>query len=1027
MRHQRTSLASTQQHGYSIAEVLVAMAVFTVIILAALLLYDRSNKAFTQSMQSSDMQQSTRVGFGKLVSDVRLAGFDFDRDGIPFGSIAPLWKPGTSYVPGNRVQPSIPNGHTYACTAGGTSSATPPTWNDASGATVTEVAPSTVVWKEAGSIQYQQPDEQIEYAGTAAIVLRANFNYDVSSDQCPPPGDPAVPCENGREVDLESDAIQVVTTRNSEIVAYALVSQSGNSLANKDKIVFYADVKDERHVYPGSSDPDEDKVEISGVDLTSNYPPYTLYRYTVNDDGTPTAGMPIAEDIRSLRFRYFNDTGGTDKAEIGCGDPDPDVCAAETVPNGEGAYDADDSSVEIPERDLRSSIKSIRIELLGMSPDPDRDYTDPSDTVAPRHRKFLLETLVVPRNLGKRGMKEFSTELPGKPTLNTACVGSCNAIYLTWSPPTGFSGDVDSYNILYEQGPCGANPTYVHAEDAGNNLEGYATLFVVPGNDYRVSVQAVNKFGSATADQCLEVSVLNTTKPDKPADLKASGGDDPDYAKVANQIDLYWPPTTTNATTTTSCQPAGTKEEVEIPWAENIYYQIWRSTKIDFDPTDGTPDEVKILDYNISQQPVDAGGMLKWSDTTVGNCLPFYYRIQTIDACIQNSAMNEGGDIEIAQSGIFPAIGTDAIKGEALSTQTPAVPANLSVSAQNPSPPLGLTDVTIAWTAVTTDDGGEPMNVSRYLLEAKNTSGGSDVSTTAYTSSGNLQLDAGQTYDITATAVDCNSSNPSTALPWPCNWIAGNPSIAMSQIYGGSGTLVDPYIIETPTTLSVTFTSNISKVEFTTYAPDDTVIDGPVTDSGPKTTFAYSIPNPPDGVVARIRILATSLDGKCTLSPNVYVLDEPPPPCELLDDATDPTVVTFSSGTAVVNATLKNSSVTDDLDLKKVIVTWSKTDAAGGTALSSITVPREGGGTSTVTTSCGPNDTTVKADFSSLTPATITAGTTSYPITITFNKNQSNFIVTGVCIIYQAPGGDLKQCTVYPSAGSCSEPAGTCQ
>jgi len=143
------------ERGYSLAEILVVLAIFTVIVVAALLIYDRSNKVFKQSVESSDMQQSTRVAFDKLVSDIRLAGFDYDRDGIPFGSLASTWTTLTSYVNGNLVQPNPPNGHVYVCTTGGQSGGFAPAWPTAKNSTVTD---GGVTWQESGDVQYQQPD-----------------------------------------------------------------------------------------------------------------------------------------------------------------------------------------------------------------------------------------------------------------------------------------------------------------------------------------------------------------------------------------------------------------------------------------------------------------------------------------------------------------------------------------------------------------------------------------------------------------------------------------------------------------------------------------------------------------------------------------------------------------------------------------------------------------------------------------------------------------------------------------------------
>src|SRR4051794_29961835 len=77
--------ATHRQRGFTLAEILVTTAVFAVIMIAALAIYDRSNQVFKQSTETADLQQSTRVAFEKLISDVRMAGFDYSRGGTPTG------------------------------------------------------------------------------------------------------------------------------------------------------------------------------------------------------------------------------------------------------------------------------------------------------------------------------------------------------------------------------------------------------------------------------------------------------------------------------------------------------------------------------------------------------------------------------------------------------------------------------------------------------------------------------------------------------------------------------------------------------------------------------------------------------------------------------------------------------------------------------------------------------------------------------------------------------------------------------
>src|SRR5436189_564551 len=86
MSNRRTSSSERRQRGFTLAEILVTTAIFAVIMLAALAVYDRSNKVFKSSSEAADLQQSTRIGFDKLMSEVRMLGFDYSRGGVPTGA-----------------------------------------------------------------------------------------------------------------------------------------------------------------------------------------------------------------------------------------------------------------------------------------------------------------------------------------------------------------------------------------------------------------------------------------------------------------------------------------------------------------------------------------------------------------------------------------------------------------------------------------------------------------------------------------------------------------------------------------------------------------------------------------------------------------------------------------------------------------------------------------------------------------------------------------------------------------------------
>src|SRR6266566_6669193 len=143
-RHDRSA---ANERGFTLAEVLVATAVFAIIFVATLLIYDRSNRVFSAGSQASDMQQNTRVAYEKLVSDVRLAGFDYKRGGIPTNAV-PQWLSLTPYGLGAVVVPATANGFLYRCTTPGTSGGAPPAWNTAAGSITTD---GSVQWTQSGA------------------------------------------------------------------------------------------------------------------------------------------------------------------------------------------------------------------------------------------------------------------------------------------------------------------------------------------------------------------------------------------------------------------------------------------------------------------------------------------------------------------------------------------------------------------------------------------------------------------------------------------------------------------------------------------------------------------------------------------------------------------------------------------------------------------------------------------------------------------------------------------------------------
>src|SRR5207253_2620625 len=292
----------SRQRGFSLVEVMVATAILVIVLVGILTLYDRANRVFRTGNGAAELQQNVRIAYERMVGDIRMAGFDYQRGGpLLAGQNAAPWASGRTYSAGTIVTPTTPNGSTYRATNAGTSGPTEPGWPPGTGAIVVETgATPPITWQQNGGAVYQQPDEQIEFAGQTALTVRGNYNYSVNPNAT----------DHGREGNLESTQFPVVTTGNDEIVTYALVSNTAPSgtAPNNQTITFFADTNIPRNAYPGGSR--ENQVDITGVDLTNNNPPYTLYRFTIDNAGN-IVRTPLADNIRSLNFLYYMNPNGT--------------------------------------------------------------------------------------------------------------------------------------------------------------------------------------------------------------------------------------------------------------------------------------------------------------------------------------------------------------------------------------------------------------------------------------------------------------------------------------------------------------------------------------------------------------------------------------------------------------------------------------------------------------------------------------------------------------------------------------------
>ena len=217
-------------------------------------------------------------------------------------------------------------------------------------------------------------DEPIEGAWDTAITFRGDFDFDDAADSVTP------------ETDLSGAAYSVVSTGNDEIVTYVLAR---DERSDSETLALSLDADRPRMGRLAT-------VIIPGVSLAQVAPPYTLYRVTL----TGRAGRfppppqargafvyePVADNIRSMTFRYYTD-GGVLLSPDTPGNVADDIGGAESAAS------------------TRRRIRRIRVDLTVMTSDADSGYVDATDSAsASRHfRKFELGRMVNARNLGLIG------------------------------------------------------------------------------------------------------------------------------------------------------------------------------------------------------------------------------------------------------------------------------------------------------------------------------------------------------------------------------------------------------------------------------------------------------------------------------------------------------------------------------------------------------------------------------------------------------------------------------------------------
>jgi prepilin-type N-terminal cleavage/methylation domain-containing protein len=490
-----------------------------------------------------------------------------------------------------------------------------------------------------------RPDEQIEGAWDTAITMRGDYDAeDATLSQTP-------------ETSL-AGTFNIVTTGNDEIVTYALGKPT---LPGSTVISFVADVVET------SRDGDEETVSIPGPVLVQDDPPYTLYRISPRNvagmggfDGT-FDGQPeftyqtIAENIRSLSFRYYDLSGNLVN-------PNTPADASDDVGGSEA------------NRNARARIARVEIDLEGMTPDPDPEWTDPTDTDpdTQSHRKFNLTASVTPRNIGKKGIPDLDLQPPSTPTGLSACVGHCKGTLLTWNPNPS-TELVTEYRVAY--GTTTGNLNTVRT--TGNtwlHIDGLSET-----GTYYFAVAATDGAGNSSSFSSeINATNLNDTQPGLVPNFSAAG------STADPGIVLTWDTLAQNDGSISGASAAGGCDLAKPVNRDLGGYALFRDV--------GTDPSVVLTDALVGPGTLNQNA-IQYLDTDVVACRNYTYDIRALDRC------GVAGDEQAA-----------TVTTQYTSSTPPARPRNVNASES------GIYRNTVVWDPVQVDVNGKPIAVGSYNI-----------------------------------------------------------------------------------------------------------------------------------------------------------------------------------------------------------------------------------------------------------------------------------------------------------------------
>jgi prepilin-type N-terminal cleavage/methylation domain-containing protein len=1020
-----------QQRGFTLAEILVTTAIFAIIMIAALAIYDKSNKVFKSGTESADLQQSTRIGFDKLVADLRMAGFDYNRGGNPTGA-------GQFPQPDEQIEYAGKSAIVFRAnfnynTSSSAGNGLEPAYTPLDPSTGAPIFPFVTT----------SNDEVVAYVLRSADSTKntgsISFYADASKPRSAYPGGSA---ESLVKISSALCATCGIDTTN----------------ANPPYTLYRMTLSDIQKGLPGT--PVSENVRSLNFFYYTD-PNGALTKELKNADGTVIASTRDADGTTSTpaTATFTNEDGTTTTYNTG-------------AIGGAGQYDpaSPGTAANFTDRAARATIQSVRVNLIGMNANPENGYSQKTETITgiKSYRQYSLSALVVPRNLGLTGFPEPSSAFPAPPTITGICAAACAAPVICWTPPTG-GGPVEQYRIEWDSNQSGAYANYMIVTDpSATKAVILDTGLIDPSITWYYHIYAQNENGlSLTPSNRVSVQPKNSTKPMPPAAASITASNPTNYA-----VTLGWTSPSTNdpAKASVNCTGANcSTDPTVIPSQELIHYRVFRGLTANFDPATAGQ-AVQVLGTGSASQPAVGapGSPTAWNDSPgksafpPGTCVQYYYRVQAADRCVLNNALTASNDLNDSLSALSPPVGQTAIAGMAadLSTAQAVAPLSFKVNTASSACPAPLSTnckIDLTWLKSSADTAGNAIGVDRYRLKRyrKKQTDPSFVLDTLFNGTGSLdvkgfsQSNAGTIgySDLTAVAIDTSDGKPwyyeytvaandcrlgqvsaPADFPTPC---AVNPVIVQSGASNGSDNADTPataWIMNAGDSISVSAPAGltITKVTFdVTVYPSGAAVESVIDSAAP---FVYTWSDRSDSQIYQVKITVLTSTG-CTEVHVKYVQDQQAAPCSFANQP----LTAFSSATAGSTTTLSETYTitntgTDPMQVasKPIKVTWAI--PAGDTAHSDMTLNSIAYTTTTDNFTGAAPGTVTRSVPSSI--ANIPAGgTLNITVRWQYKKTDDPPALTGqplskICLDYAIASepGVTKHCNLVGQSASTSNP-----